>query len=155
MEVNGQKIKKKIKIVRLGENIEPFCKKINHPHCSPLFTNGGSIYQKCAPVFYDNQNPQTDCSYVTRCREFMTEISPIETFLSIGINKLWNKLILQNEFVFAENSEDVVIHNHDHTKSISDEGNVFPYIYIFISNSKTFYNNSFIRGCSNVKRRYR
>uniref|UniRef100_V9III8 VWFC domain-containing protein n=1 Tax=Apis cerana TaxID=7461 RepID=V9III8_APICE len=70
-----------------GENIEPFCKKINHPHCSPLFTNGGSIYQKCAPVFYDNQNPQTDCSYVTRC----------------------------------QNSEDVVIHNHDHTKSISDE----------------------------------
>lgn len=61
----------------------------------------------------------------------MTEISPIETFLSIGINKLWNKLILQNEFVFAENSEDVVIHNHDHTKSISDEGNVFPYIYIY------------------------
>lgn len=99
---------------------------MNHPHCSPLFTNGGSIYQKCAPVFYDNQNPQTDCSYVTRCREFMTE-----TFLSIGINKLWNKLILQNEFVFAENSEDVVIHNHDHTKSISDEGNVFPYIYIY------------------------
>lgn len=62
----------------------------------------------------------------------MTEISPIETFLSIGINKLWNKLILQNEFVFAENSEDIVIHNHDHTKSISDEGNVFPYIYIYL-----------------------
>lgn len=111
---------------------------MNRPNCYPLFRNGGSIYQKCAPVFYDNQNPQTDCSYATRCREFITQISPIklETFLSIGSKKLWNKfIILQNELVFAENSEDVVIHNHDHAKSISEEGNVFQYIHFFISNS--------------------
>ncbi|XP_026673904.1 uncharacterized protein LOC108630486, partial [Ceratina calcarata] len=72
---------------RLGENIEPFCKKPKNSYCTPLFRNADNIYKNCAPVFYDNQNPQKDCNYASRC----------------------------------QNANDSVIHNHDSTKSISEE----------------------------------
>ncbi|XP_046141301.1 uncharacterized protein LOC114880886 isoform X1 [Osmia bicornis bicornis] len=51
-----------------GENVEPFCKMPNRSYCSPLFRNAPDIHQNCAPVFYDNQNPQQDCSYASRCQ---------------------------------------------------------------------------------------
>ncbi|XP_076668148.1 kielin/chordin-like protein [Andrena cerasifolii] len=51
-----------------GENVEPFCKKPNREYCNPLFRNAGSVHQNCVPVFYNNQDPQTDCSVSTRCQ---------------------------------------------------------------------------------------
>ncbi|XP_034196203.2 uncharacterized protein LOC117611886 [Osmia lignaria lignaria] len=51
-----------------GENVEPFCKMPNRSYCSPLFRNAPAIHQNCAPVFYNNQNPQQDCSYASRCQ---------------------------------------------------------------------------------------
>ncbi|XP_043682162.1 kielin/chordin-like protein [Vespula pensylvanica] len=51
-----------------GENVEPFCKKPNHPYCSPDFRNAYDIYNNCAPVYYDNQSPQTGCNLSTRCQ---------------------------------------------------------------------------------------
>nr|XP_033333990.1 BMP-binding endothelial regulator protein-like [Megalopta genalis] len=50
-----------------GENIKPFCTKPKHGYCDPLFRHADDIHEKCAPVFYSNQNPQTDCSYSSRC----------------------------------------------------------------------------------------
>ncbi|XP_033188501.2 von Willebrand factor C and EGF domain-containing protein-like [Bombus vancouverensis nearcticus] len=52
-----------------GEDVEPFCKKPNRDYCSPLFRNAESIHEKCAPMFYADQNPQKDCSYAFRCQD--------------------------------------------------------------------------------------
>ncbi|XP_012147112.2 kielin/chordin-like protein [Megachile rotundata] len=51
-----------------GENVEPFCKKPNRDYCSPLFRNAADVHRMCAPVFYDGQNPQKDCSVTSRCQ---------------------------------------------------------------------------------------
>ncbi|XP_054006378.1 kielin/chordin-like protein [Hylaeus anthracinus] len=51
-----------------GENIEPFCKKPNRPHCSPLFRGASDVHRNCVPVFYSNQDPRTDCSVFSRCQ---------------------------------------------------------------------------------------
>ncbi|KAL2713248.1 hypothetical protein V1478_016946 [Vespula squamosa] len=51
-----------------GENVEPFCKKPNHPYCSADFRNAYDIYNNCAPVYYNNQSPQTGCNLSTRCQ---------------------------------------------------------------------------------------
>jgi hypothetical protein len=51
-----------------GKNVEPFCAKPKHPYCSPDFSHAGNIINKCAPVYYFNQSPQTGCSLFTRCQ---------------------------------------------------------------------------------------
>ncbi|KZC04274.1 hypothetical protein WN55_02163, partial [Dufourea novaeangliae] len=50
-----------------GENVEPFCKRPNHDYCSPLFRYAANVYNGCAPVYYDTQNPRTSCSAYSRC----------------------------------------------------------------------------------------
>ncbi|XP_031841940.1 uncharacterized protein LOC116431103 [Nomia melanderi] len=50
-----------------GENVAPFCKKSNRSSCNPLFDRPSDIHEKCVPVFYFGQNPQTDCNVGTRC----------------------------------------------------------------------------------------
>ncbi|XP_020289050.1 uncharacterized protein LOC109857290 [Pseudomyrmex gracilis] len=52
-----------------GENVEPFCYKHNRPYCSPGFYYSNVIHENCAPIFYNDQPPQTSCSLITRCQE--------------------------------------------------------------------------------------
>ncbi|CAK9830636.1 hypothetical protein ANTRET_LOCUS7773 [Anthophora retusa] len=70
-----------------GENIKPFCSKLKRSYCTPLLRTPDVVMRKCAPVFYSNQNPQTDCNVFSRC----------------------------------QNANDIVIHNHDSTKSVSEQ----------------------------------
>lgn len=51
-----------------GQNVEPFCKKPNHPYCNPEFTRPYELHKNCAPVFYSSQAPQTGCHLSTRCQ---------------------------------------------------------------------------------------
>lgn len=51
-----------------GKNVEPFCKKLNRPSCSADFRNPDLLTGNCAPVYYDSQNPATDCSVSSRCQ---------------------------------------------------------------------------------------
>ncbi|XP_014473598.1 PREDICTED: kielin/chordin-like protein [Dinoponera quadriceps] len=51
-----------------GKNVEPFCAKPKRPYCSPDFRDAYSVRQHCAPVYYSNQSPQTDCNLSTRCQ---------------------------------------------------------------------------------------
>ncbi|XP_029659621.1 kielin/chordin-like protein [Formica exsecta] len=51
-----------------GENIEPFCVRPKRPYCSPDFRDASNIFNKCAPVYYSNQPPQTSCSVSSRCQ---------------------------------------------------------------------------------------
>ncbi|XP_037038687.1 uncharacterized protein LOC119076123 [Bradysia coprophila] len=51
-----------------GENIEPFCAYPKRPYCDPYFNHASDIVENCAPVYYSNQSPQTDCSVFSRCQ---------------------------------------------------------------------------------------
>ncbi|XP_032674879.1 kielin/chordin-like protein [Odontomachus brunneus] len=51
-----------------GKNVEPFCARPKRPYCSPDFYDTYNIRQHCAPVYYSNQSPQTDCYLSTRCQ---------------------------------------------------------------------------------------
>ncbi|XP_025269544.1 kielin/chordin-like protein [Camponotus floridanus] len=51
-----------------GENVEPFCAKHKRPYCSPDFRDASNIFNKCAPVYYSSQPPQTSCSVFSRCQ---------------------------------------------------------------------------------------
>ncbi|XP_076245260.1 uncharacterized protein LOC143185854 [Calliopsis andreniformis] len=51
-----------------GENVEPFCITLKHSYCSPLFRQADIVHKNCVPTFYNNQNPQKDCSYASRCQ---------------------------------------------------------------------------------------
>lgn len=50
----------------LGENVEPFCRKIN---CGTELRSASELRSNCAPVFYESQTPQTSCNYAYRCGE--------------------------------------------------------------------------------------
>ncbi|XP_072763965.1 uncharacterized protein [Anoplolepis gracilipes] len=51
-----------------GENVEPFCMKPKRSYCSPDFRDASDIFNKCAPVYYSSQAPQTSCSVFSRCQ---------------------------------------------------------------------------------------
>ncbi|XP_057328661.1 kielin/chordin-like protein [Microplitis mediator] len=51
-----------------GQNVEPFCVKPKHPYCSPDFRHASDVFNKCAPVYYSSQSPQTSCSVFSRCQ---------------------------------------------------------------------------------------
>ncbi|KAL6429458.1 hypothetical protein ACFW04_008251 [Cataglyphis niger] len=51
-----------------GKNVEPFCARPKRPYCSPDFRDASGIFNKCAPVYYSSQPPQTSCSVFSRCQ---------------------------------------------------------------------------------------
>ncbi|KAG7199608.1 hypothetical protein KM043_014211 [Ampulex compressa] len=57
-----------------GENVEPFCAKPKHPYCTPELRNAGNIYEKCAPVYYATQSPQTSCNVMSKCQQPEDEV---------------------------------------------------------------------------------
>lgn len=68
--------------VRLGENVEPFCKKRKNTSCDPVFRHPHNIHENCIPVYYNSQNPQKDCSLSSRCRKFAMRINTNCFFLA-------------------------------------------------------------------------
>lgn len=104
----------------LGENIEPFCAKPKRPYCSPDFRGASDIFNKCAPVYYSSQAPQTSCSVFSRCRKFT-----IRGFAFYAHNMILFEFI----FYFLENANDTVIHNEDNWKSADETPNG---MFIFI-----------------------
>ncbi|KAK1136573.1 hypothetical protein K0M31_001119 [Melipona bicolor] len=57
-----------------GNNTEPFCKKSNRSDCDPLFRNTDKVHRNCVPVYYDDQEPQSDCSFAYRCQSADDEV---------------------------------------------------------------------------------
>ncbi|KOX68147.1 hypothetical protein WN51_08036 [Melipona quadrifasciata] len=57
-----------------GNNTEPFCKKSNRSNCDPLFRDTDKVHRNCVPVYYDDQDPQSDCSFAYRCQSADDEV---------------------------------------------------------------------------------
>lgn len=55
----------------VGKNVEPFCAKPKYPYFSPDSRHASVIFDKCAPVYYSTQSPQTSCSAFSRCCMFL------------------------------------------------------------------------------------
>lgn len=108
----------------LGENVEPFCARPKRPYCSPDFRGASEIFNKCAPVYYSSQPPQTSCSVFSRCRKFT-----ICDFAFYAHNTTLSEFI----FYFLENVNDTVIHNEDNSKSADGTSNGMIFIFIIIS----------------------
>ncbi|XP_018400827.1 PREDICTED: kielin/chordin-like protein isoform X1 [Cyphomyrmex costatus] len=51
-----------------GENVEPFCAKPKRSYCHPEFNHLYEVINKCAPVYYPSQSPQTSCNAFSRCQ---------------------------------------------------------------------------------------
>ncbi|XP_051168112.1 uncharacterized protein LOC127285929 [Leptopilina boulardi] len=51
-----------------GENVEPFCHTPKGSFCGTEMRNSYEIREKCAPVYYYTQSPQTSCSVSYRCQ---------------------------------------------------------------------------------------
>ncbi|CAL7945679.1 unnamed protein product [Xylocopa violacea] len=51
-----------------GEIVEPFCRKLKRPYCSPLFKHAEKVRKNCAPVPYNSRIPLKYCSYGYRCQ---------------------------------------------------------------------------------------
>jgi len=67
---NVRRIISILTLMLLGKNVEPFCVKSKYPYCSPDFYNPLAISRNCAPIFSNDQPPQTSCSLNMRCRKF-------------------------------------------------------------------------------------
>ncbi|XP_044575994.1 kielin/chordin-like protein [Cotesia glomerata] len=65
-----------------GKNEPPFCIKPSRPYCSPEMRHASDIYNRCAPVYYSSQSPQTSCSVFSRCQNSKDEIIKNETSTS-------------------------------------------------------------------------
>lgn len=95
------------------------------PYCSPDFRDASNIFNKCAPVYYSNQPPQTSCSVSSRCRKFT-----ICDFAFYAHNTILSELyfLFFLFLLFLENNNDTVIHNEDNSKAADGTLNGMFYI---------------------------
>ncbi|XP_074106913.1 kielin/chordin-like protein isoform X1 [Cotesia typhae] len=56
-----------------GENVPPFCIELKSK-CSPENRHPSDIHNRCAPVYYSSQSPQSSCSVFSRCQNSRDQV---------------------------------------------------------------------------------
>ncbi|EFN76039.1 uncharacterized protein LOC105190888 [Harpegnathos saltator] len=51
-----------------GENVPPFCMKVNRQTCDPFFQDASYVHEQCAPIYYRGQDIPNTCNGFWTCQ---------------------------------------------------------------------------------------